>query len=164
MDFLTIKSVDDVNWVVSTYTPKISTQTTAGVDFSTTSAIKLYLYLGLSGLKGEAQWAEGTTRGSHLLATEPGLSSSVSSLWPSQSAAPKSPKPTEAVWKSRELLRCPFFSSRPSGAALSRPVCPSASPWFHISACGRRLAVLPAKDSSPRLWRVCVLNVDRRHR
>lgn len=44
---------------MAVYLPTISMYTTAGVDFSTTSAMKLYLYLGLSGLYGEAQYAVG---------------------------------------------------------------------------------------------------------
>lgn len=141
---------------LSTHLPTISMYTTAGVDFSTTSAIKLYLYRGLSGLNGDAHWADGRMSSRRCLDIETFLSVPFSSCWPPRSATPQSPKPTEIDLKRGELLllRPPFLFQ-----------CTGGSLWLHTTTEGRRLTVPSAEDWSPRFWhRVSVLNAERKHR
>lgn len=149
----------------STHLPMISMYTTAGVDFSTTSAMKLYLYRGLSGLKGEAQWADGRMRSRHLPDIETFLSLALSSFSLSRSAAPHSPKPTETdLSRGKLLFSRPPWPSHHTGGPLSRLVCPSALLWLHITTEDTGLIVLSATQVSPRLGhRVCVLSVESKH-
>lgn len=139
--------------------------TTAGVDFSTTSAIKLYLYRGLSGLKGDAHWADGRMSSRHCLDIETLLSFAFSSFWMSRSATPQSPKPTNTdLTRGELLLSRPLFLSQSTEGSLSRLVCPSAPLWWHVTTEGKRLTVLSVKELSPRRWhRVCVLSAERKH-
>lgn len=135
---------------LSTHLPTISMYTTAGVDFSTTSAIKLYLYRGLSGLNGDAHRADGRMSSRRCLDIETFLSVPVSSCWLPRSATPQSPKPTEIDLKRGELLLLrPPFLFQCTGGSLSS-MCPSASLWLHTTTEGRRLTVPSAEDWSPR--------------
>ena len=108
---MTIK-YEDVR--MPTYLPTISMYTTAGVDFSTTSAMKLYLYRGLSGLYGEAHQADRRT-GPRMEPERDTVPSSTPSP-ESQSPAKPSPKPSPkpAATEVRTL--------RPPGASRPLPV------------------------------------------
>lgn len=138
--------------------------TTAGADFSTTSAMKLYLNRGLSGLKGEAHWADG-----RMCWRNPrDIANSLSPFWSfsvSRSTAPQSPKPTDTEVSKEELLLLsrPFLLLlSPAWALLSRLVCPPAASWLHITA-ETRLVVLSANELSPRVWhQLWVLNAERK--
>lgn len=138
-------SISTISPFQSTHLPTISIYTTAGVDFSTTSAIKLYLYRGLSGLKGAAHWANGRMISRHRPDFDTLLSLASSSFWLSRKAAPQSPKPTDTDLSRGELLlsRPPLLSHSNEGP-LSTLVCPSAPLWLHITAEDTRLTVLPA--------------------
>ena len=108
---MTIK-FEDVG--VPTYLPTISMYTTAGVDFSTTSAMKLYLYRGLSGLNGEAHRADWRTVPRMELErdTVPSSTSSPESQSPAKPSPKPSPKPAATEARTR----------RPPGASRPLPV------------------------------------------
>lgn len=146
-----------------THLPRISMYTTAGVDFSTTSAIKLYLKRGLSGLKGAAQCADGRMNSRHCRDID---TRRFFALSLSRKATPHSPRlsrsglENEELWWSSSLLL--FLSVE--GTWRSGLGCPPTFLWFRVAADGKRLTVLIAWEFMPRLWhRACVLSVKRKH-
>lgn len=136
--------------ISQTHLPRISMYTTAGVDFSTTSAIKLYLKRGVSGLKGTAQCADGRMSSRHCrdIGTRRFFALSLS-----RRATPHSPRLSrsglendELRWSSSLLL---FHSVE--GTWRSGQGCPPTFLWLRVAADGKRLTVLTVWKLVPRL-------------